>query len=228
MQTVLGSSFTFLEFMPGSLVRVVFFDAVGTLIHPDPPAPIVYARIGQEFGSHYDAAAIKERFSEAFRAEEEIDRSNGWQTSEEREIERWRRIVESVLDDVGDPTICFRRLFDHFAGPGSWRCDPATGELLKSFEKHGYVLGLASNYDFRLRNVLAGKPELALLRHLCISSEVGWRKPAGEFFAAMSKLVGLPPEQIIHIGDDPVNDYQGAIAAGMHAVLFSRNFSLSD
>ena len=47
-------------------IRVIFFDAVGTLIHPDPPATDVYGAVGCRFGSRLDAAAIKERFRTAF------------------------------------------------------------------------------------------------------------------------------------------------------------------
>ena len=88
------------------------------------------------------------------------------------------------------------------------------------FRSQGFTLGLASNYDHRLRSVVAGLPELAPLRHLAISSEIGWRKPAGEFFAAVCRMVELPPAQVLYVGDDPVNDYDGARAAGLAAVLF--------
>jgi putative hydrolase of the HAD superfamily len=206
--------------MPGSQIRAIFFDAVGTLIHPDPPAPIVYEQVGKRFGSRYDAVAITARFTNAFKAEEEFDRRVGWQTSEKREIERWRSIVENVLDDAPEPAACFQELFEYFAQPVAWRCDPEVAELLKTLEGQGYGLGLASNYDSRLRPVVFGKPELAVIRHLCISSEIGWRKPAPEFFAVLCQLAELPAKQVLYVGDDPVNDYQGATAAGTHAILF--------
>ena len=40
-------------------VRAVFFDAVGTMIHPDPPAATVYARVGRRFGSRLPAEAVR-------------------------------------------------------------------------------------------------------------------------------------------------------------------------
>src|SRR5260370_39194489 len=106
-----------------SEVRAIFLDAVGTLIHPDPPAPVVYEQMGKRFGSHYDAADIQSRFAKAFEHEEQVDRRRGWRTSEKREIERWRHIVANVLDDVIDQNACFQRLFDHFSIPDAWRCD---------------------------------------------------------------------------------------------------------
>src|SRR3954454_23800151 len=96
-------------------VRALFFDAVGTLIHPDPPAPVVYAVIAQRYGSRLDVAAIAPRFRTAFRQEEELDRRYDWATSEAREILRWQRIVAAVLDDVTDADPCFQELFTHYS-----------------------------------------------------------------------------------------------------------------
>jgi putative hydrolase of the HAD superfamily len=201
-------------------VRAVFFDAVGTLIVPDPPAPAAYAGIGRLHGSCLDAATIAARFRTAFAGAEEEDLGHGLRTSAEREVRRWRHIVAAVLDDVTDLEGCFAELFTHFARPEAWRCVAGTGTLLRELARRGYELGLASNYDSRLRSVAAGLPELQPIRHLVISSEVGWRKPAGAFFAAVCRLTGLPAEQIALVGDDRANDYDGARAAGLQPIFF--------
>jgi putative hydrolase of the HAD superfamily len=200
-------------------VRVVAFDAVGTLIHPEPPATAVYAAVGARFGSRRTVAEIAERFRTAFRREEDWDRQHGWRTSEAREHERWRRIVAAVLDDVADAAGCFRELFDHFARPDAWRCGPEVGPVLTALAGHGLHLVIASNYDQRLRTVAAGLPDLGSIERIVISSEVRWRKPAPEFFRALMDGLGCAPAEVLHVGDDPVNDYDGACAAGLRAVV---------
>jgi putative hydrolase of the HAD superfamily len=200
-------------------VGAVVFDAVGTIIHPNPPAPALYAEVGQRFGSKRSASEITPRFLAAFAYEDAIDHDNGLQTSETREIERWRRIVSQVLDDVTDPEACFRELFDHFSRPGAWRCDPDAAATLETLARQGYVLGMASNYDRRLRSVVAGLTALRPLQHLVISSEVGWRKPAPQFFHAIAQAFALPLEEILYVGDDLTNDFEGARAAGLRSVL---------
>jgi len=199
-------------------VRAVVFDAVGTLIYPDPPAPVVYAQVGAQYGSKLDANSIRPRFEIAFRAEDEIDRRQDWRTSEERERERWRHIVARVLNDVADPETCFQALFDHFSKPGAWRCDPSTPTVLSALADSGVMVGMASNYDSRLRSVLAGKSDLAPLQTVCISSEIGWRKPSPEFFGAVCRSVGMRPANILFVGDDFENDMEGALKAGMRGV----------
>jgi putative hydrolase of the HAD superfamily len=201
-------------------VRAVFFDAVGTLIHPEPAAGLVYATVGRARGSRLTPGEISARFRSAFAREEQADRKHGLRTEERRETERWRRIVAAVLDDVADIEGCFEELFEHFARPTSWRCDADAARVLGGLARRGCILGMASNYDSRLKRVLAGLPELQPLHHVVISAEVGWRKPAPQFFAALGRVTGLPPEQILFVGDDRRNDYDGALAAGLCAVLF--------
>jgi putative hydrolase of the HAD superfamily len=209
------------ELMPPPFIlpSLVFFDAVGTLLHPEPPAPAVYAVVGRRFGSQRDEADITGRFRAAFLRQEAEDHAAGLRTDERRELARWRAIVREVLDDVTDTETCFQELYAHFARADAWRCLPETGEVLAELPRRGHVLGIASNFDHRLRGLVEDLPVLRPVRYLVISSEIGWRKPAAEFFREMCRQAGSPPEQILYVGDDTINDYEGARAAGVRAVL---------
>ena len=201
------------------MIRAIYFDAVGTLIHPQPSAAEVYLEVGRRYGSPVSRATCLRRFQKAFRKQELIDNERGWTTSENRERQRWRNIVADVLGDVRDPEACFAELYQHFAKPQAWACAPGTEELLEDLKRQGYLLGLASNYDHRLHTVVAGLAPLRAIQHIVISSEVGWRKPASAFFAALCRQAKLPAAEILYVGDDRVNDYDGARAAGLQAVL---------
>ena len=200
-------------------IRGIFFDAVGTLIHPDPSAAVVYAAVGQSLDSRLTVDEIAARFRIAFARQEALDRTNGLRTSEERERRRWRHIVGEVLSDVADPERCFAELFAHFSRPESWRCDPEAAAILAELERREYLLGMASNYDSRLRNVAAGLPELQPLRHLVISSEVGLAQTGAAVLRRGMRSAGLTPHEILFVGDDRANDYEAALAAGLRATL---------
>jgi putative hydrolase of the HAD superfamily len=203
-------------------VDAIVFDAVGTLLHPDPPAAEAYVIVGARHGSRHPVEKIRAGFRAAFAREEAEDSRTNLRTSEAREVQRWRNIVTAVLDDVADPEACFQDLFEHFARPEAWRCDADAGAVLPELARRGMMLGVASNFDQRLRRVMAGFPELrALADRLVISSEVGWRKPAPEFFATVCERFGLPPKRVLLVGDDLRNDYEGAHAAGLKAVLLA-------
>jgi putative hydrolase of the HAD superfamily len=200
--------------------RALFFDAVGTLIHPDPPAPAVYAAVGRRYGSALDMETITARFRSAFRRQEVIDRVGSWRTNEDREYARWREIVAETLVDVADAEACFGELHSHFARPDAWRVQAEAGPVLRTLAERGWYIGMASNFDARLRGVVAALPELAPVRTIVISSEVGFRKPADPFFEEIGRKTKMDLTRIIYIGDDFANDYAGARAAGMKAILF--------
>jgi putative hydrolase of the HAD superfamily len=201
-------------------VRAVFFDAVGTLLHPDPPPGEAYAAVGRRLGSRLGPAEVRRRFAAAFGAQEQLDIAHDLRTSEERELERWRRIVWTVLDDVSDPEACFRELHAHFARPDAWRCAAGTAEVLCALRDAGRQVGLASNFDRRLRHLATALPALASIEDVVISSEVGWKKPSPRFFSALLERTGVPAGQVLIVGDDLDNDIVGGRAAGMQVLLF--------
>ena len=53
-------------------IQAVVFDAVGTLLHPDPAAGEAYAVVGRRLGSQLSLAEITRRFAVAFAREEEL------------------------------------------------------------------------------------------------------------------------------------------------------------
>ena len=129
-----------------SQVLCVAFDAVGTLIYPDPPVAEVYARVGRKYGSRLSEEEIRTRFREAFRA---VYSGSLTPTDELLERSRWREIVLGVFKfhDLKKTEDCFEELFAHFAKPEAWRCYPDVGETLSELAARGYAVG--ARVEFR-------------------------------------------------------------------------------
>jgi len=200
-------------------IRAVVFDAVGTVMLPNPGASNVYASVAAAHGIAIpQPEELGRRLWAQFRIEDQFDRDHNWRTSEARERERWHNIVCSAIPGTTDEL--FVELFQHFAQPSAWRVIDEATRTIARLHSQGFILGMGSNYDARLRSVLTGTPELLpLAKNLVISSEVGWRKPAGAFFIAVSDAVGCEPHEILFLGDDVENDVEGATAAGMRTLL---------
>src|SRR5438552_2355010 len=99
-------------------VHWILFDAVGTLMFPDPPVAEVYSAAAARFGSRLSLAEIQKRFPIA------LDRnfSGECATSEANERRRWQQIVREVLSDIPQSTdTVFEHLWQHFADPRYWR-----------------------------------------------------------------------------------------------------------
>lgn len=200
-------------------IRAVVFDAVGTILEPNPRPADVYAQIGARHGSKLPSSFIASAFRKAFDSQEQHDLTQGLVTSELRELARWRNIVSAVLHDVDPIEVCFQELWNHFGQPAHWKLTSNVENIFASLRGRGMRLAVASNFDCRLRNVLGGIPEHRLIDELVISSEVGWRKPAPQLFASVCQRLGCAPSEILFIGDSVANDYVGATAAGMPALL---------
>ncbi len=205
--------------LPGG-IKAVAFDAVGTLLEPNPKPAEVYSAIGGRHGSKLLPSFVASAFREAFDFQERHDQSLRLATNEARELERWRTIVGSVLHDVADKESCFQELWRHFGQPVNWRWTPGVAELFSALRQRDLKIAIASNFDSRLRAVLNGFPQSRHLHDVVISSEVGWRKPAREFFGEVSRRLSCRPAEILFVGDHIGNDYEGARLAGMQAVLF--------
>jgi putative hydrolase of the HAD superfamily len=200
----------------------VLFDAVGTLIAPDPPVAEVYRGAAERFGSRLDLATIWQRFRQAL-AEEH---AAGEPTSEPQERERWRRIVGRVIDDVPAASdALFQQLWNHFAQPQSWRLYDDVTPALAALAAHGYRWGIASNFDARLKGIVRASSALTGCEAVFVSSEIGFTKPDRRFFREVQLRLGAAAAEIVLVGDDAASDVAGATAAGWRAVLLDRNKS---
>jgi putative hydrolase of the HAD superfamily len=209
--------------MIDATIRAAFFDAVGTLLFPRTPVARTYAEHACRLGADVSEDQVRQAFRSAFARQERLDLAAGWRTDEARERCRWRAIVADVLPGV-DAERCFAGLWDWFADPAAWAIHPEAGEVLHELSRRGLTVGIGSNFDARLLPLVEHFPELAPVRGRCvISSLVGWRKPAREFFAALARAAGCGPSQVLYVGDDLRNDLEGATAAGLRAVLLDPN-----
>jgi putative hydrolase of the HAD superfamily len=201
----------------------VVFDAVGTLIEAVPSVSEVYAAAARRQGLAADPQVIKALFRRHLRADEEDDRQGTFNTDENRERARWRRIVANVLPELPDFERGFEDLWTHFGSADSWRCFADVAPILEALEQAKVPMRIASNFDARLRQVVRGLPPLAgFSERLLISSELGVRKPHPAFYSAACASLGLQPGRVLWVGDDLENDLHGPRRAGMVALFLDR------
>ena len=215
------------------MLRAVLFDAVGTLIYPDPPVAEAYWQVGRALGSVRSLMEIEELFRAAYRRSESLfalpdkghDGLQRGPTSEERERERWRQVIGEVFFDLPPAAAneALRRLWQHFAQPPHWRLYSDVAATWTELQGRGYQLGIASNFDSRLLGICAALPPLDECRHVFVSSLIGWPKPAPQFFLAVESALGVKPQEILLVGDDRTNDLLGAANCGWKATLLCRD-----
>ena len=195
-------------------IRAVTFDVGGTLIAPWPSVGHVYADVAAQEGiPNLSAERLNRNFNAAWRA-----RTNFHHTQDE-----WAEIVDRTFAGLCDPSGLFPALYRRFAGAEAWRIFDDVLPLLDALASQQVPLGLISNWDDRLRPLLK---ELRLDRYfetVVISCEVAFTKPSPVIFEEAARKLGVAPERILHVGDSPREDVEGARSAGFQALLLDRS-----
>ncbi len=207
---------------PPATVRAVSFDAAGTLFHPVRPVGELYAAVAARHGVAIDAAVLHSRFRAAFGtapplafpgvpAKELRGREKAW----------WRDVVLQVFAGVrfADFDAFFDDLFAFFASAAAWRIDPDAPPLLAALRARDLATLVVSNFDARVRGVLAALGLAPLVDRVTISSEAGAAKPDPAIFHRALADLGLAPSDVLHVGDTVHEDLRGARAAGLRVVL---------
>ena len=207
------------------MVRAIFFDAAGTLIHLPKSVGYHYALVGKWLGLELDADALDSAFHSVWK--QMPTRPATGQPREDDDKGWWRDLVERVLDQVApamkdlDRDNFFEFAYDHFAEPGVWDLYPEVSEVLASL--HGrFDLSVISNFDGRLRMILEHLGISKYFRHIFLSSELGADKPDPMIFDLAVKVSGFAPNEILHVGDDPERDWQAAEKAGLQIFKLDR------
>ena len=206
-------------------LKAIFFDAAGTLFHLPKGVGYHYAIAGRGVGLNLDARAVDRAFASA------------WKQMPRRETTRlpredddkgwWRELVDRVMEEVAPQTheldrdAFFEAAYGHFAEAGVWELFPEVIETLEALRPQ-HRLAVISNFDGRLRMIVEQLGISKFFDHLVISSEVGADKPEPFIFQRALQLVGVAPDEAMHVGDDPAGDWESAAAAGMRVFRLDR------
>jgi putative hydrolase of the HAD superfamily len=209
--------------METGVIRAVFFDAGGTLLHTAEPVGVTYAHFTERYGWRADA----EKTEKGFRSAWNQRRIEGMGSDAVLGRDGWRKIVEFSLQTAGMPAgfpveDYFHEVYEHFARPDAWRAFPEAEGVLLDLKKRGLKMGVLSNWDSRLRKVLQGFDWSEYFDLILISEELGSEKPDSAIFRMAEKQGALRPGECALIGDDPISDRGGAEQAGWKWALVDR------
>jgi putative hydrolase of the HAD superfamily len=214
------------------MIKAIFFDALGTLFHLTRSVGHHYALVGSEVGLTLDSHQLDDAFYSAWKKMPHRAAIAGPRENDDKGW--WRELVDLVLAQVApalsefDRDNFFEIAYEHFAEPGVWELYPEVSGVLEQLQP-SFQLAVVSNFDGRLRFILQHLGISKFFEHIFISSEIGADKPDPEIFQRALKLIGLKPNQVLHVGDDPERDWEAASAAGLSIFRLDRpNNSLRD
>jgi putative hydrolase of the HAD superfamily len=123
------------------------------------------------------------------------------------------RGVEDPQPFVGEYTTMSVEMVGSFVIP-----QPGVREMLADLRSRKIPVAILTNGWSPLQQKKAARVQFD--GPVIVSADIGVQKPEAEAFAALANALGVAPEDVAYVGDNPASDVAGAIAAGMFGVWF--------
>jgi len=207
-------------------IRAVFFDAGNTLLYLD--YPFLVEQLAAE-NHETDVDTVKEAEYASRRA---VDARMAEGRLKDADI--WPAYISGILEGCGlegreRVAAVMGRLRERNEFLSLWTYVPdEVRTTLVELREDGYKLGIISNSDGSLANLLERTGLESAVDFALDSFVVGWEKPAREIFSIALEKAGEPPEACVHVGDIVAADVMGARASGIHPVLLDPGKTQAD
>jgi putative hydrolase of the HAD superfamily len=205
--------------------RAVFFDVGETLVHPAPSFPELFAEVVAREGHRVvpedvlaASRAVSARFSEAARD------GSLWTTSSERSRAFWSSVYVAMLGELGLPSHDGLRdaLYGAFTDRSNYTLFDDVRPVLEQLASEGYALGLVSNFEAWLDDLLADLGVREAFGVRVISGIEGMEKPDPRIYRLALDRASVDAADAVYVGDNPKFDIDPPAALGMFPVLIDR------
>ncbi len=203
------------------MIRAVFFDVDFTLIYPGPTFQAEGYRIACEAsGIEVDPS----RFDQATAASSFIlDEVEEQIYNHDLFIHYTASIIEHMGGRGPNVVEVARRIYDQWAVNHHFEMYDDAAPVLKGLQDLGLTVGVISN-SHRSLDAFREHFSLTGLIHVSVSSaEHGYMKPHRSIFEAALERAGVQAAESLMVGDSLKHDVEGALDAGMRAVLLRRS-----
>jgi putative hydrolase of the HAD superfamily len=203
------------------MLKVITLDAGNTLIRLSRPVGVTYAEVAKRFGAGLNPVDLERGFKAAWKSVPRLPDVSGPRSDDGRSW--WYAVVIRTFEIAGAKVEPFDAFFDavyqEFALPGVWRLEPGAFDLLHDLRRAGFRLGIISNFDLRLYDILKHLGVFSLFEQIIVSSQVGADKPSHRIFEEALRRFQVESGELLHVGDDRVADGDGAQAVGMQTFI---------
>ena len=197
----------------------VLFDAGDTLLAPAPSFQGRFVAVAADNGLPLQEAAVDAAIADAVRA---ASWPSDW-TDPATQRSFWVDFYRQVLAGLGhDGEELAEALFTAFSDPAGYRLFDDVRPALEELAGRGIALGVVSNFEPWLEDVLALQGVDHLFAVVAISGKLGVAKPDPAIFRWAVQEAGVDPAATVHVGDQLVNDVEAARAVGLTPVLIDR------
>ncbi|KAI8071160.1 HAD-like domain-containing protein [Gilbertella persicaria] len=200
-----------------SRIRLITFDAYNTLFKPKGSLSAQYVEEASKFGIRVTREQINQHFGQAYKQQlakapfyglNKGMTAHGW----------WKQLVYSTFINAGiqskvlDPTFdqLYHALYTRFTTAEAYSVFPDVIDTLEQLKSHGFQMGVISNSDERVVEVVQNLNLTKYFDFVLASALVGHEKPSKMIYDKALKMAGdIQPKHALHVGDDIEKDYFG-------------------
>ena len=207
--------------------RMVYFDVGETLVRPRKPFGDLLREVAHEMGvdvpevaftglaRHIDGRVIE-------RTRRGVPFTFPPEESQRFWFDTYNGFLQQFLNPLGADRLAhtFRALL---SSPEGYELYPETRVTLDRLVRRGYRLGIISNWESWLPDLLASTGIADSFDHVVISGECGFEKPDQRIFTHALVESGYRPEEVVYVGDRPFHDVEPALEAGIQPILLDRD-----
>ena len=198
----------------------MLLDALGTLVYLEPPAPRLRDALRELAG----VEVTLDEAERAFRAEISHYLAHHTEGGDGPGLDRLRDDCAEVMRSaLPSPPPGHAVIREAMLAALSFVAFEDAAPALRELRGRGLRLVVVSNWDCSLPEWLEGAGLGSLLDGTASSAAAGEPKPAPAAFLAGLELAGVTAGEAMHVGDSPEADIEGARAAGIRAVLLTRD-----
>ncbi|MBE3135012.1 MAG: HAD-IIIA family hydrolase [Acidobacteria bacterium] len=203
------------------MTRAVCFDVDFTLIYP---GPVFHGEGYRRFGARHGLAVDPAAFGRAVAAASALlDEGQDHAFDAGLFIGYIRRIIEHMGGAGPGLEACALEIYEEWAANQHFSLYDDVAPVLAGLARSGYRLGLISNTHRCLTSFQEHFDLNGLITAAISSSEHGYNKPHPSIFRTALRLLQVPADEAVMVGDNMKQDIEGARAVGMRAVLVCRS-----
>lgn len=205
--------------------KAIFLDAEGTFLKISPSVGKIYAQIWKSLGYSLDPVFIQESFKKAY---QEVFKKNPFEKWDTQKCKlAWKKVFYMTFNFLklnnGEENlleIAFEKTYNFFATKECVEIIPDFRKFLFEVKNRGIKLGIISNWDSRLYNILKEYQILNYFDGIFLGCEVGYFKPHPKIFKRALKFFQVNPQESLMIGDSLEEDIIPAKTLGFKVFHF--------
>ena len=208
--------------------RLVSFDCAQTLVRADWQPALIAVKSAAFAGLSFDRQVAAEVYDRKLRSRWPEFMQLNLQRDEKVLADFWLDLTRDWMEEAGMPVEEAEAVVEKadtlLFGEGSnvFRLYEDTVPCLERLKSAGYRMVVVSNWDNSLHRTLRTFRLTEYFEHVIASLEEGVEKPDPRIFRIALERAGVEAGEALHVGDDALDDWQGARDAGMKAIVIDR------